>query len=375
MEVHHERFMREAIRQAAKGLGRTSPNPPVGCVIVRRGQIVAKGYHGRAGEPHAEVEALRALGGAPRKGDTLYVTLEPCNHQGKTPPCTAAILKSGIRTVVVGTRDPNPGVTGGGARFLVDRGVEVVVGVLEPDCRRLIEAFVKHATTGTPFVAAKSALTLDGWTATSSGHSRWVTGERSRRFVHRLRDSMDAVMVGVGTVLSDDPLLTARLGKGKGRDPHKVIVDTHLRMPLHARVLQGGDGSAQTLIAVGPGVPADRRAAFAREDVTILVCPERGGRVDLSALMRELGGRSVSSVLLEGGAALMGSMIRQRLVDKFYVFKAPKILGGGDGVPMASGRGPVSMEGCVRLRDVAIRRFGEDTLFVGYPDYGDSAGV
>ena len=357
------------MRLARKGLGRTSPNPPVGCVVVRQGRIIAGGYHRKAGEPHAEVEALAKLGGKGKKGDSLYVTLEPCNHFGRTPPCTDAILKSGIGRVVVGTRDPNPDVKGRGCEFLESHGIRVVTGVLENECRELIEFFAKHAATGRPFVAAKSALTLDGWTATSTGHSRWITGEKSRRFVHRLRAEMDAVMVGVGTVLADDPSLTTRLGAGRGRDPVRVIVDTHLRTPPEARVVTAGDSNAPTWIAVGRGVPSARLKRYERKGVTPLICPESGGRVDLNALMDKLGSMSIASVLLEGGSTLTGSMIRGKLVDKFYVFQAPKILGGGDGVPMARGPGARSIEDCVRLKDLKLRRFGEDLLWVGYPDY------
>jgi len=360
--------MREAIRQASKGSGLTSPNPPVGCVIVRGGEIIARGYHRRAGEPHAEIDALGRLGGRGRKGDTLYVTLEPCNHYGRTPPCTEAILGSGIQRVVVGAKDPNPGVAGGGCRFLAGKGVDVLSGVLESECRRLIEVFAKYSTTGLPFVVAKSALTLDGWSATSTGHSRWVTGERSRRFVHRLRERMDGVMVGVGTVLADDPSLTVRLAGRRRKEPVRIIVDTHLRIPARANVMR--NGASLTLIAVGSKVPAGRRRALEREGVGILVCPERNGRVDLAALMKRLGERSITSLLLEGGATLMGSMIRERLVDKFYIFKAPKVLGGGDGIPMVSGPGAETMERCIRLGNLVVRRFGQDVLFMGYPDYG-----
>ncbi|MEW6668027.1 MAG: bifunctional diaminohydroxyphosphoribosylaminopyrimidine deaminase/5-amino-6-(5-phosphoribosylamino)uracil reductase RibD [Thermodesulfobacteriota bacterium] len=363
-------FMREAVRLAKKGLGQTSPNPPVGCVVVRQGKVIAGGFHRRAGEPHAEVEALAGLGGRVKAGDSLYVTLEPCNHYGRTPPCTEAILKAGVRRVVVGTRDPNPGVKGGGCEFLESRGVRVVTGVLESECRELIEFFAKYAATGRPFVAGKAALTLDGWTATCAGQSRWITGEKSRRFVHRLRAQMDAVMVGVGTVLADDPSLTTRLGAGRGKDPVRIIVDTHLRTPPGARVVAAGDSDSPTWIAVGRGVPSAKLKRYERQGVMPLVCPEREGRVDLDALMGKLGSMSIASVLLEGGSTLMGSMIRGRLVDKFYVFHAPKILGGGDGVPMASGPGPRKIEDCLRLKDAKWRRFGEDLLWVGYPDYG-----
>lgn len=361
--------MREALRLARKGMGRTSPNPTVGCVVVRQGRVIARGYHRKAGEPHAEAEALAELGGRGKRGDTLYVTLEPCNHHGRTPPCTEAILRAGIGRVVVGTRDPNPAVKGRGCEFLEARGVKVKTGVLETECRELIEPFAKASATGRPFVTAKSALTLDGWTATSVGHSQWITGEKSRRFVHQMRARVDAVMVGVGTVLADNPSLTVRLGAAGGRDPVRIIVDTHLRTPPEARVASAGDSASRTWIAVGPRVPAARMKRLHRRGVTLLPCGESGGRVDLNSLMEELGRRSIGSVLLEGGSTLMGSMIRARLVDKFLLFHAPRILGGGDGVPMASGPGPRRIGDCLRLKGLRWRRFGEDLLWVGYPDY------
>jgi diaminohydroxyphosphoribosylaminopyrimidine deaminase/5-amino-6-(5-phosphoribosylamino)uracil reductase len=360
--------MRAALRQAKKGLGRTSPNPSVGAVIVRDGKIIASGYHKRAGASHAEVEALAKIGGRGRKNDTLYVTLEPCNHHGRTPPCTEAILRSGIKRVVVGTRDPNPKVSGGGCENLTEKGVEVRRGILEAECRRLNEAFFKFATTGRPFVVAKSALTLDGWSATATGHSRWVTNEKSRQFVHRLRDRLDGVLVGVGTVLADDPMLTTRLKRGKGKDPVRIIVDTDLRISEKANVLNS-HSSAPTLMAIGPDVPPQRLRRTERNGVKNLVCPTKEGGIDLAALMDILGGMDITSLLVEGGSAIMGSVIRQRLVDKFYIFKAPKILGGNDGIPMASGPGPRRLDGCLRLRDVKVRRFGEDILVRGYPEY------
>ena len=248
--------------QARKGLGRTSPNPAVGALIVRNGEIIASGYHKRAGSGHAEIEALAKIGGRGHKNDILYVTLEPCNHHGRTPPCTEAILSSGIKKLVVGMKDPNPKVCGGGCEFLAGKGVEVRTGVLESECRRINEAFLKFATTGRPFVVVKSALTMDGWTATVTGHSRWVTNEKSRGFVHRLRDRLDGVLVGVGTVLADDPMLTTRLKRGVGKDPVRIILDTDLRIPDEAKVLNS-DSSAPTLIAVGADVSRRRvRAAL-----------------------------------------------------------------------------------------------------------------
>jgi diaminohydroxyphosphoribosylaminopyrimidine deaminase/5-amino-6-(5-phosphoribosylamino)uracil reductase len=363
-----EKFMREALRQARKGLGRTSPNPAVGAVIVRNRKILASGYHKMTGENHAEVEVLAKIGGKARKDDVLYVTLEPCNHFGRTPPCTETILKSGLKRVVVGMRDPNPKISGGGCEFLVEKGIEMKIGILESECRQLNEAFLKFVTTGRPFVIAKSALTLDGWTATSLGHSQWITNKRSRQFVHRLRDGVDGVMVGIGTVLADDPMLTTRLKNRRGRDPIRIIVDSRLRIPDNARVLNI-DSPAKTLVAVGRGVPSESLKKIQKNRVSALVCPTKKGRIDLAALTSILGETNITSILVEGGSALIGSMIRERLIDKFYIFKAPKILGGNDGIPMASGPGPKRMDECLRLKDIKVRRFGDDILIMGYPDY------
>jgi diaminohydroxyphosphoribosylaminopyrimidine deaminase/5-amino-6-(5-phosphoribosylamino)uracil reductase len=362
-----EKFMREALRQARKGMGQTSPNPTVGAVIVRNGKVLSTGYHREAGLPHAEVEALNKLG-AKATGGTLYVTLEPCNHYGRTPPCTEAIVSSGIKRVVVGMKDPNPGVSGGGCEFLRDNGIQVKAGVLETECRQINEAFLKFVTSRRPFVIVKSALTLDGWTATATGHSQWITNDKSRQFVHRLRDQVDGVMVGVRTVLADDPLLTVRLRRGRGRNPLRIVVDTHLRTPVNARILHQ-DSSSNTLIAVSADVPAEERRRFQREGVSILTCPTRGEMIDLGALMDILGTISVTSLLVEGGASIIGSMLRERLIDKFFIFKSTKILGGDDGIPMAAGPGPKRIDQCLALKDIQTRRFGNDIMIVGYPDY------
>ena len=360
------RFMKEALRQAKRGVGRTSPNPAVGAVIVRKGEVVSRGYHRAAGLAHAEVEALNKLGGK-AFGHTLYVTLEPCNHWGRTPPCTEAILRAGIRRVVVGMMDPNPKVTGGGCAYLRSRGVEVRTGVLEDPCRRLNESFVKFVASGRPFVAVKSALTLDGWAATSTGHSKWITNEKSREYVHHLRDRMDAVLVGVGTVLADDPLLTARPRAGRGKDPLRIVLDTHLRTPLGAKIMHL-DSSARTILVVGPEVDPEHVKPHEQAGASILRCPTKNGKIDLQVVMGILGKLDVTSLLVEGGASIIGSILREGLADKFYIFKAPKILGGDDGLPMAGGPGPKRMDDCMRLRDIRVRRYGEDTLIVGYPE-------
>ena len=359
------KFMRQALREARKGLGRTSPNPAVGAVIVRRGEIAARGYHRRAGLPHAEVEALNRLGKTSSE-DCLYVTLEPCNHLGRTPPCTHAILKSGIKRVVIGMKDPNPMVAGGGCEFLKEHGIEVVANVLEIECRRLNEDFLKFVASGRPFVIAKSALTMDGWIAASSGHSQWITNDKSRQFVHRLRDRVDAVMVGIGTVLADDPSLTARLTRGKGRDPLRIIIDTHLRTPANSKVINH-DSPSDTLIITGEDAGLGDQKRFRAKGVSTLVCPTKAGKIDLAALMSKLGEMSITSLLVEGGASITGSMLRERLIDKFYIFKAPKLLGGDDGIPMATGPGAKEMDECMILKNIKVRRFGDDILIRGYP--------
>jgi diaminohydroxyphosphoribosylaminopyrimidine deaminase/5-amino-6-(5-phosphoribosylamino)uracil reductase len=364
--------MKEAIRLAAKGLGRTSPNPVVGAVIVRDGSVIASGYHKKAGQNHAEVEALSMIGGEGMADDILYVTLEPCNHFGRTPPCTEAILKSGIKNMVVGMSDPNPLVAGGGIEFLKDKGISVVSGILESECRKLNEVFIKHVTTGRPFVIAKSALTLDGWSATSTGDSKWITNDRSRDFVHRLRDRVDGIMTGVGTIIADDPYLTARPKSRRGRDPIRIIVDTNLRIPHNAKVLNNGSG-AETIVAVGEHVSKELIRDIEKPGVSIITCPEKDERIDMPALIETLGKMSITSILVEGGAGIMGSMIRDELIDKFYVFKAPKILGGDDGFPMAKGKGIAVMNQSIFLRDIEMKRFGDDILIIGYPEYGKQA--
>jgi diaminohydroxyphosphoribosylaminopyrimidine deaminase / 5-amino-6-(5-phosphoribosylamino)uracil reductase len=369
LRTEDEMFMKLALRLARKGVGRTSPNPAVGAVIVRRGEIIASGFHKKAGGHHAEIESLLQLGGSAQQGDVLYVTLEPCNHQGRTPPCTEAILRSGIRKVVVGMKDPNRRVAGGGCEFLAGKGIEVITGTLEEECRRLNEAFVKFVTSGRPFVAAKTAMTLDGWTATSSGDSQWVTNEKSREYVHHLRDEVDAVMVGIGTIFSDDPLLTTRLKSRKGRDPLRIILDTNLRIAKHARVLHQASRAA-TMIVVAADVPQVRLEEVIGEGVSVLPCPRKEGKLDLAWLMEKLATLSVTSILVEGGATLMGALFREGLIDKFYVFKALKVLGGSDGIPMALGPGRKRMDEALCLKDTKVKRFGDDLLVIGYPDYG-----
>ena len=361
------KYMKLALVQAKKAAGRTSPNPAVGALIVKDNRILSRGYHRKAGLPHAEVEALNRIGGY-CPGATLYVTLEPCNHIGKTPPCTESILRAEIARVVVGAMDPNSGVRGGGSRFLTGNGLEVRTGVLEKECLSLNEDFFAFITTGRPFVIAKSAQTLDGWTATSLKDSKWITNEKSRRFVHGLRDRVDAVMVGAGTVVADDPSLTTRLQNKKGENPLRIILDTHLRSPVEARIFND-EFPDRTLLVVGEDEAGEKLESIRKRGISILACPTKDQHIDLKKLMVKLGRMSITSLLVEGGSFVLGSMIRERLVDKFHIFKAPKILGGNDGVPMAAGPGVKYMRDCTMLKNVQYRRFGEDMLFTGYPVY------
>jgi len=360
-----EYFMNIAIKEAKKGIGFTSPNPPVGAVIVKEGKILGKGFHKGAGLPHAEVEALRNCRENP-VGATIYVTLEPCNHWGRTPPCTEAIISSGIRRVVIGCADPNPNVKGGGKERLLSEGIEVKENVLREECEALLEAYLKHVKTGLPFVYAKAAITIDGFTATSAGDSKWITGEEARRYAHKLRYMVDAIIVGVDTVIKDNPKLTQRLGGRYKKQPLRVILDTHLRTPLNSEVIRDG---GKTLILVGEKVGDEKIAQYLPFGVMVKRCATKENMLDLSEVLKILGEAQIQSVLLEGGSRVMGSFVSQRLVDKFFIFLAPKLLAGEDGYPMIRGKGPRFIKDCVMLDKLEIKRLGKDLLISGYPKY------
>jgi diaminohydroxyphosphoribosylaminopyrimidine deaminase/5-amino-6-(5-phosphoribosylamino)uracil reductase len=356
--------MKMALKLAGRGAGWVSPNPMVGAVVVKGGKVVGRGYHRRAGLAHAEVEALREAGAAARGAD-LYVTLEPCNHQGKTPPCTQAILAAGVSRVVIATRDPNPRVSGGGADFLAAQGVEVAVGLLAAEARRLNEAWFHFVETGRPWVIAKAACSLDGKIATVGGESQWLTGQAARTLGHRLRHRVDAIVVGIGTVLADDPQLTTRLPRGPGRDPIRVILDSRLRLPLTARMLHL-DSAAPTWAATTNQAPPDMRRALEGTGAQILVLPGEAGRVSLPALLAELGARHVQSLLVEGGAETLGTFFDERLVNQFYFFYAPKILGGQKAPGAVGGQGVIHLGEAHIARDLKVRRLGSDLLVSGY---------
>ena len=318
--------MRHALRLARKGLGKTSPNPMVGAVIVRDGRIIGKGYHHYFGGKHAEVDAIQSAQGN-ITGSTLYVTLEPCCHYGKTPPCVDAVIQHNIGRVVIGTLDPNPQANGKSIEILKQHGIETRVGVLEEECRSLNEAYFKHMTTDMPLVTVKFAQTVDGRIATRTGSSQWIASPQSRRLGHRLRTANDAIMVGIGTVLADDPQLTVRMVRG--RNPVRIILDSGLGIPLEAKVLTGQE-VAPTIIATTPRADQDKLRRLREMGTEILVTDEdEAGQVDLGQLLQMLGQRGITSVLVEGGAAVITSLLRLKLVDRLVIITAPGIMGKG----------------------------------------------
>jgi diaminohydroxyphosphoribosylaminopyrimidine deaminase/5-amino-6-(5-phosphoribosylamino)uracil reductase len=339
----------------------------VGAVIVADGAVVGRGFHPKAGAPHAEIFALREAGGRAR-GATMYVTLEPCDHVGRTGPCTEALIAAGIRRVVVAMSDPDPRVSGRGLARLHAAGIQVEVGVLDAEARRLNEFFVKHRKTRLPFVTLKWAMSLDGKIAAHRGGPTSLSGEAARRYGHELRNLYDAVLVGVGTVLADDPSLTCRLPAETHpapRNPLRVIVDSRLRTPPSARVVVG-TAEAPTLIATTGAASPDRVEALRRAGAEVLVQEHADGRVDLRALLADLGRRGVLSVLIEGGGTVNAAALSEGLVDKVIAIIAPRLIGGTEAPTPLDGAGPVSAPGGLRLRDVQVRRLGEDVVIEGY---------
>jgi diaminohydroxyphosphoribosylaminopyrimidine deaminase/5-amino-6-(5-phosphoribosylamino)uracil reductase len=358
-----EQYMRMALRLAEKARGRTSPNPMVGAVVVKGGKIISRGFHWRAGEPHAEAMALKKAGKS-AQGATLYVTLEPCSHTDKrTPPCTPLVLQSGVKRVVVAMIDPNPRVSGGAIKSLQKMGIDVVTGVLEAEAKRLNEAFIKHITTGMPFVTLKIAQTLDGKIATASGESKWITGEKAREEGHRLRNINDAILVGINTVLTDDPSLTTRILNG--HDPVRVIVDTHLRIPLHAKVLKR-KSLTRTIVATVVGAPKNKIKKLQAVGAEVITVKPAKGRVDLRALMRKLGKMDIISVLIEGGAEVNASALKSGIVDKAVIFIAPLLMTGRDSLCSIGGISPFKLAEAVKLTNVTYRFVGQDLMITGY---------
>jgi diaminohydroxyphosphoribosylaminopyrimidine deaminase/5-amino-6-(5-phosphoribosylamino)uracil reductase len=354
-----------AVRLAQSALGRVSPNPAVGAVIVRDGVIVGRGATQPPGQAHAEIVALQEAGAAAR-GATMYVTLEPCSHYGRTPPCADAVIAAGIRAVHAAVLDPNPIVNGRGVARLREAGIAVTVGPATDAALEVIANHRKHCTTGLPLVIAKFAASLDGRTATHRGDSQWITGPQARAYAHRIRAQSDAIMAGVNTVLADDPQLTARPGgRNAPRQPLRVIVDARCRTPPQARLLQE---PGATLVATTAAAPDGARRALEQAGAEVLVLPEAAGAegmVSLPALLAELGRRDITSVLVEGGGTLLGSLFDAGLVDRVLAFLAPVVIGGRAALPAVGGNGAALMADAWRLEAVRTRRLGPDVLVAG----------
>jgi riboflavin biosynthesis protein RibD len=354
--------MQQALQIAAYAAGRTSPNPLVGAVIVKDGRVVGQGWHRKAGTEHAEIHALRQAGEL-AAGATIYVTLEPCSHYGRTGPCSKALIDARIKRVVIAMLDPNPLVAGKGVAMLKAAGIEVETGLLQEQAERLNEVFLKWIMTKMPFAVMKTAMTLDGKIATAAGNSKWISNEVSRRRVHELRDVYDGILVGIGTVLADDPALTTRLASQSGKNPLRIVVDSRARTPLTAKVVT--DGQAETLIAVTVAAEAAKVEALRQAGVEVLVVND-GQQVDLKQLFCRLGERGICSIFVEGGALINYSLLKAGLIDKVYSFIAPKMVGGSSAPGPVGGDGVETLDQAFLLEDVETELLAGDILVSGY---------
>ena len=357
-------YMNKALELARLGEGRTSPNPLVGAVIVKEGRIIGEGYHGYYGGNHAEVEAINnAIESV--EGATIYVNLEPCSHYGKTPPCATRLVKEGVGRVVVAMCDPNPKVAGKGIEILRESGIEVEVGLLEKEARELNEIFIKYITEKMPFVYLKYAMTLDGKIASITGDARWISNEKSRQEVHKLRNRVGAIMVGLGTIIADDPSLNTRIAECKGKDPIRIIVDSHCTIPVNSKVLHL-ESDAKTIVAVTRQADHLKIEAVEATGAEVFVIEEKDGRVDLTSLLRVLGNRGIDSILIEGGGELIYSALEAELVDKVQVYIAPKIIGGAKAPTPVAGKGITLMSEAIELKDIKRKIIDEDIMIEGY---------
>ncbi|OCL27926.1 bifunctional diaminohydroxyphosphoribosylaminopyrimidine deaminase/5-amino-6-(5-phosphoribosylamino)uracil reductase [Orenia metallireducens] len=358
-------YMQLALNLARQAEGRTSPNPIVGAVIVKDGKIIGEGYHHYAGGAHAEVHALKEAG-EDAKGATVYVTLEPCSHYGKTPPCANTLIKAGVKRVVIAMEDPNPKVAGSGIELLNQAGIETELGVLEDEAKKVNEVFLKYINTKKPFVILKNAMTLDGKVATKTGDSKWISGEESRHLVHQLRDKVDGILVGIGTVLADNPRLTTRLPEG-GQDPTRIVLDSRLRIPLNADIINQ-ESDAKTIIATLKISDEDKKRKLIAKGIEIIEAGE-GNNIDLKLLLDLLAEREITSLLVEGGSQVSSSFLEEGLVDKLYYFIAPKIIGGKEAFSVVGGEGVKKVSDGIKIVDKEVKLVGEDILVVGYPEY------
>lgn len=361
MKKSHLYFMRLALRLARKAQGQTSPNPMVGALVVKNGRIVGRGYHKKAGLPHAEVVALEDAGQKACQA-TLYVTLEPCAHFGRTPPCVDKIIKSGVKKVVIGMVDPNPLNNGKSIRILRQHKIKVEVGFLEDDLRSLNEVFIKFTTKKMPFVTVKVAQSLDGKIATKSGDSKWITSDISRSLSHRIRRDYDAVAVGVNTLLRDNPRLDAWFSK---RQPAKVIIDSQLSVSEKANIFSGTSGVVIVTLAIAPGQETENRKIL-EPKARILEVKEKAGQINLKSALKKLTQIGITNILVEGGGTLIGSLFDEGLVDKILFFISPKIIGGKDSISSVMGRGIRRIDRAIKLRNIKLRRLGEDFLVEAY---------
>ena len=353
-------YMRMAIRLARKGIGKTSPNPMVGAVIVKEGKVIGQGYHKKCGDNHAEINAINSVKGGIR-GSTFYITLEPCSHYGRTPPCVDTLIKKGLRRVVVGTLDPNPEVNGKGIKILRSKGIKVDVGILDTECRKLNECYFKYIKTGIPYITVKYAQTLDGRIATKTGDSQWISSEASRKYVHNLRAINDCIMVGAGTIAADNPQLTVRHVKGK--NPLRIIVDSKLRIPIKSSVLKDKD-SHLTIVATTSKAPATKITAIKKLGVEVLVVKkEKNGKVSLSSLLKELGKKEIMSVLVEGGSEVVTSLLKVNLVDKMIIPISPRII--GKGLEAIGDLNINKISNAIKFSSFKTMKKGDDLIFEG----------
>ncbi len=362
------KFMKLVLALAKKGEGYTSPNPMVGALIVKNEQIVGRGYHAYAGANHAEVCAIEDAGKRAKHG-TLYVNLEPCVHTNKkTPPCVPAIVKSGLSRVVIGMRDPNPLVNGKGIQALETVNIQVVCGVMEKQAKELNKVYIKYVTTKLPFVTVKYAMSIDGKIATRTGDSKWISNDKSRRFVHRLRSISDAVLIGVNTVIKDNPRLTPRHGSITDRMPIRIILDSSARIPMKSRILDTREGSA--IIVVTKGAPKSNVEKLKRIGIEIICCKMHKNKVvDIHDFLARLGKKGIASVLVEGGSKVISSFMEERAIDRIYAFIAPKIIGGKTALVPFVSSGISKIKDAVSMKDIRVRRFKDDIMIEGHPNW------